>query len=114
MTGLGSLKKINPRTQWANEAINFTPWLAEDENIQLLAAELGIELEVESIEAAVGPYSADILARDTATGDFVVIENQLNKTDHDHLGKMITYAAFLGASAVVWLAPKFTDEHKKL
>lgn len=113
MTELGSIKKINPRTQWPNEAINFTPWLAEEENVQLLATALGIELEVESIEAAVGPYSADILARDTATGDYVVIENQLTKTDHDHLGKMITYAAFLGASAVVWLAPKFTDEHKK-
>ena len=72
-----------------------------------------MELEVESTEAAVGPYSADILARDTATAKYVVIENQLTKTDHDHLGKMITYAAFLDASAVVWLAPNFTDEHKK-
>ena len=113
LTDLGSLKKLNPRTQWPNEAVNFTPWLAEEENIQLLATALGIELEVESIEAAVGPYSADILARDTATGNYVIIENQLSKTDHDHLGKMITYAAFLGASAIVWLAPKFTDEHKK-
>jgi hypothetical protein len=74
---------------------------------------LGIELEVESTEVAAGPYSADILARDSATGDYVVVENQLGRTDHDHLGKSITYAAVLNATAVVWVAAEFTEEHKK-
>lgn len=62
---------------------------------------------------AVGPFAADILARDSATGNYVVIENQLNRTDHDHLGKSLTYAAALGAKTVVWIAPEFTDEHRK-
>lgn len=72
-----------------------------------------MELEVEHTEVAVGPYSADILARDSGSGDPVVIENQLGKTNHDHLGKAITYAAALGASTVVWIAPDFTEEHRK-
>lgn len=113
MAELGVLSKVNPRTEWKNEARDFTPWLAQEENIQRLGDALGIELEVENTEVAVGPFSADILARDTGTGDYVVIENQLEKTDHDHLGKMITYSAFLRASAAVWLAPHFTDEHRK-
>ncbi|HVM50315.1 MAG TPA: DUF4268 domain-containing protein [Candidatus Acidoferrum sp.] len=74
---------------------------------------LGLELEVEHTEVAVGPYSADILARDSGSGDPVVIENQLGKTNHDHLGKAITYAAALGASTVVWIAPDFTEEHRR-
>lgn len=112
--GLGALKSINVRTQWPDEAKDFTPWLAQEENIVLLGEALGIELEVENTEVDVGPYSADILALDTATGDFVVIENQLEKTNHDHLGKAMTYAAGLDASAVVWIAAKFTEEHHKV
>ena len=76
---LGQLKKVDIRSQWQNEAADFTPWLASDEGIVMLSDTLGIELEVEDIEVAVGPYSADILARDTATGGYVVIENQLEK-----------------------------------
>jgi hypothetical protein len=110
---LGALHKVNLRTYWQNEAYDFTPWLAAEENISMLSEALGIDLEVENTEVAAGPYSADILARDTITGDYVVIENQLGKTDHDHLGKAITYAAVLNASAVIWIAAQFTDEHKK-
>jgi len=110
---LGALCKVDLRTYWRNEASDFTPWLATEENIAMLAEALGIDLEVESTEVAAGPYSADILARDTVTGDYVVIENQLGKTDHDHLGKAITYAAVLNATAVIWVAGRFTDEHKK-
>ena len=110
---LGELHRVDLRIYWSNEAAEFTPWLASEENIAKLAEALGIDLEVESTEVAAGPYSADILARDTVTGDYVVIENQLGKTDHDHLGKAITYAAVLNASAVVWIAGQFTDEHKK-
>lgn len=110
---LGAIKNIDVRKVWAHEAQDFTPWLAEEENIRLLGDALGIELEVENTEVAVGPYSADILARETGTGSYVVIENQLEKTNHDHLGKIITYAAVLDASAVIWIAKEFTDEHHR-
>lgn len=111
--GLGTLTLRPVRTVWTNEARDFTPWLANEANIAALGQAIGVELEVEQVEAAVGPYSADILARDTGTGRFVVIENQLEKTDHDHLGKAITYASVLDAMAIVWVATQFTDEHQK-
>lgn len=108
---LGKLKTITPRKKWNNEARDFTPWLAN--NIEELNKTIGLELEVENTEVAVGPYSADILAKDTGTGKYVVIENQLEKTNHDHLGKSITYASVLDASSVIWIATNFTEEHKK-
>ena len=104
-------KQINPRKMWPNEAANFTPWLVE--NIAELGEKIGIELEVVGQEVAVGPYSADILAKDIDTDNYVVIENQLEKTNHDHLGKSITYASALGAKTIVWIATDFTEEHKK-
>jgi len=111
---LGTLSGVEVRKIWPSEAADFTPWLATEENIGLLSAAIGLELEVEHTEVAAGPYSADIVARDSATGNYVVIENQLQKTDHDHLGKALTYAAVLGAKTVVWIASTFTDEHKKV
>ena len=112
-TELGSLQLVDIRSLWPNEAADFTPWLARPENLAGLGAAIGIELEIEHSEVGVGPYSADIVARDSATGSYVVIENQLERTDHDHLGKAITYAAALDAGTVVWIAPEFTDEHRK-
>jgi hypothetical protein len=108
---LGTLKTISARCKWQYEARDFTPWLAD--NIKELNAAIGIELEVENTEVAAGPYSADILAKDSGTNQFVVIENQLEKTNHDHLGKALTYASVLDASTVVWIATEFTEEHKK-
>lgn len=110
---LGVMKLVDVRDYWRNEAQDFTPWLAKDENVHLLGEALGIELEVEDTEVSVGPYSADILARDTGGDDYVVIENQLGKTNHDHLGKAITYGAALNAAAIVWIASDFSDEHKR-
>ena len=110
---LGKLEQVNVREIWQNEARHFTPWLAEEENIQRLGDALGLELEVENTEVSVGPYSADILAKDIGNGKYIVIENQLGKTDHDHLGKAITYASALDASAIVWIASQFTEEHQK-
>ncbi len=104
-------KQISPRKMWPNEAVDFTPWLAE--NIEELAEKIGMELEVVGQEVSVGPYSADILAKDVNTGDYVVIENQLEKTNHDHLGKSITYASVLNAKTIIWVATNFTEEHKK-
>ncbi len=108
---LGILKNVATRLRWGNEARDFTPWLAQ--NINAINEAIGIELEVENIEVQCGPYSADILAKDTVTNKYVVIENQLEKTNHDHLGKAITYASVLDASTVIWIATNFTAEHKK-
>lgn len=108
---LGILSKANVRDVWKHEAHNFTPWLCE--NIEPLGKELGLLLEFVGREEAVGPYSADILAKDAGNDRYVVIENQLEKTNHDHLGKCITYSSVLDASAFIWLATEFTDEHKK-
>ncbi len=109
---LGRLEEIDLRTYWQREDTDFTPWLAREENMSMLGNALGVELEAQGTEVAVGPYSADILARDSA-GNYVVVENQLGKTDHDHLGKSLTYAAVLGCHTVIWVAPHFTDEHRK-
>jgi hypothetical protein len=108
---LGILKTVAVRQKWTSEARDFTPWLAQ--NIKSLNEALGLELEVENIEVQCGPYSADILAKDTGTDKYVIIENQLEKTNHDHLGKAITYASVLDASIIVWIATDFTEEHKK-
>ena len=76
---LGRLEKLDLRAYWKKEATDFTPWLAMEENIQLLSETIGIELEVQSQEESVGPFSADILCKDTINDHFVLIENQLEK-----------------------------------
>jgi hypothetical protein len=109
---LGRLEKVELRNYWKKEDRDFTPWLAQEENIQLLSETIGIELEVQSQEEGVGPFRADILCMDTANNHFVLIENQLEKTDHTHLGQLMTYAAGLDAVSIVWIAQKFTEEHR--
>jgi Domain of unknown function (DUF4268) len=109
---LGKLEKVNLRDVWNGESSDFTPWLAEEENIRLLGEAIGLELAVEAVEKSVGPFSADILCKDTATDSWVVIENQLEKTDHSHLGQILTYAAGLEASTLIWVAQRFTEEHR--
>lgn len=110
---LGSFESVDPRTIWKSEASDFTPWLATVEGIGQLAEAIGIELEVDNTEVAVGPYSADVLARDVGTGRPVIVENQLARTDHSHLGQLLTYASALEASAVVWVATDFSQEHQR-
>ena len=109
---LGQLQKIDVHQVWTHEAQDFTPWLAEEANIKLLGDTIGIELEVEAQEKDVGPFRADILCKDTATGNWVLIENQLERTDHSHMGQLITYAAGLKAVTIIWIASRFTDEHR--
>jgi hypothetical protein len=109
---LGRLEQVELRTVWQNEAGHFTPWLAADSNVDLLADALGLELELDSCERGVGPYRADIVCKDTTDGTLVLIENQLEKTDHTHLGQLMTYAAGLDAVTIVWIAERFTDEHR--
>ena len=112
MEKLGRLIKVSPREFWEDEAGDFTPWLAREENISLLSETIGVELEVEAQEKNVGPFRADILCKDTVTDNWVVIENQLERTNHTHLGQLLTYAAGLEAVTVVWIAERFTDEHR--
>ena len=112
MTTLGRLEKVELRDIWANEAGDFTPWLAQEDNIVLLGDTIDLELEVEAQEESVGPFRADILCKDTANNNWVLIENQLERTDHTHMGQLITYAAGLDAVTIVWVAQRFTEEHR--
>lgn len=109
---LGKIKKIDLRDIWASESSDFTPWLAKEENISLLGDAIGMDLEVESQEKNVGPFRADILAKDLVTNHFVLIENQLESTNHNHLGQIMTYAAGLDAFSIIWIAKAFTEEHR--
>jgi hypothetical protein len=109
---LGRLERVDVRDIWATEAAEFTPWLAEPDNIALLGEEIGIELECIAQEKYVGPFRADILCRDVNSDELVVIENQLERSDHGHLGQLLTYAAGLETASIVWLAPRFCAEHR--
>ncbi|MEM9762078.1 MAG: DUF4268 domain-containing protein [Pseudomonadota bacterium] len=113
MTVLSRITSVPPREIWSHEALEFTPWLAQPDNMALLADTLNLdEVEVEATEKDVGRFSADIVARDTS-GMLVLIENQLEATDHRHLGQVITYLAGLQSDAiVVWIATHFHEEHR--
>jgi hypothetical protein len=111
---VGRLERVSLRTIWSDEARDFTPWLATGDALALLKEVIGFDLELIGKEVAVGPYSADILAKSAIDESHkVIIENQLGKTDHDHLGKMITYAAGLGARTLIWVSDRFCDEHRE-
>ena len=105
------LEQVDLRTVWSHEAEGFTPWLAQADNLDLLGETLGLTLEVEAVEKSLGSFRADIVCREEA-GSYVLIENQLERTNHDHLGKLLTYAASLEAVTVVWLAATFREEHR--
>lgn len=113
MKKLGKLKYIDDlRTVWPNEAKDFIPWLAEEENIALLGEALNIDISVEETESSVGGYSLDILAIEDGTDNKIIIENELEETDHKHLGQLLTYASGKDAKIVVWVVKKARDEHK--
>ena len=110
MEGIGTLSRVDIREVWPDEARCFTPWLAE--NADLFGEALGMNLVHEQTEASVGKYSADLVFRDVDTENLVVVENMFGATDHDHLGKLIVYAAGLEVGYAVLLAPAFRDEHR--
>jgi hypothetical protein len=103
------LVDIAPRAAWSHEAYAFTPWLAD--NLERLSEAIGIPLELTGREVGVGRYSADILASNPSDGAVVLIENQLEPSDHTHLGQIMTYLAGLEAQVMIWLAPDFREEH---
>lgn len=105
------LEQVDLRKVWSREAEGFTPWLAQPDNLDLLGQTLGLTLELDAVEKALGSFRADIVCREEA-GTYVLIENQLERTNHDHLGKLLTYAASLEAVTVVWLAATFREEHR--
>ena len=109
---LGRLEPVELRDIWTSESAEFTPWLARPENLSVLGETLGIDLELEAQERSVGPFRADILCKDIATDSWVLVENQLERTDHSHLGQLLTYASGLEAVTIVWVAAQFTDEHR--
>ncbi len=109
---LGKFEKVDPREYWKDEAKDFTPWLAQEENLELLGSTIGLQIELENTEIQVGKYRADIIARDVNSERTIIIENQLEKTNHDHLGKIITYASGLSAEIVIWVCNAVTDEHR--
>ncbi|MDE0372760.1 MAG: DUF4268 domain-containing protein [Rhodospirillales bacterium] len=109
---LGTLARVDLREIWTTEASDFTPWLAQPENLAVLGDTLGIDLELEAQEQAVGPFRADILCKDSDSEAWVLIENQLERTDHTHLGQLLTYASGLEAVVIVWIAAAFTEEHR--
>ena len=112
MANLGKLERVGLREVWESEAQHFTPWLAKEDNLAELGRAIGLELELVAKEQNVGPYRADLVCKDALTQGYVLIENQLDKTNHGHLGQILTYAAGLGAKAVVWVAERFTDDHR--
>lgn len=109
---LGKLVRVELRDIWMSESSDFTPWLAREENLLILGETLGLELELEAQEKAVGPFRADILCKDIETNAWVLVENQLERTDHSHLGQLLTYASGLEAVTIVWIAARFTEEHR--
>lgn len=110
---LGKLKKVELREGWKHEASNFTQWLAQEENLALLGGEIGFDIKLLQTEAAVGSFNVDILAEEESTGRKIIIENQLEITNHDHLGKIITYASGYDAQIVVWVVKEAREEHRQ-
>jgi Domain of unknown function (DUF4268) len=109
---LGRLERVELRNIWLSEPSDFTPWLVLKENLDILGETLGLDLELEARERPVGPFRADILCKDIGTDRWVLIENQLERTDHIHLGQLLTYASGLEAVTIVWIAARFTEEHR--
>lgn len=109
---LGTLERVPLRTIWEHEAVDFTPWLADKTNIRLLGETLGIDIEVIEQERYVGQFRSDIYAKEVNTGALVLIENQLETTNHTHLGQIITYASGLETGIIIWVSPEVREEHR--
>lgn len=107
---MGKLESEDLRQAWSHEAHDFTPWLAE--NLDRLSGVIGLDLDLEGCEIKVGPYRADIVANDPSDGTRVLIENQLENANLQHLGQVLAYLAGLEAKVVVWIAKEFDQQHR--
>ena len=108
---LGKIKQVNLKDVFEKEDKDFTPWL--NENLNILGKKLNLDIIDSNIEESVGNFSCDIIARDSDSNKIIIIENQFGTTDHDHLGKILTYAAGKQAGVIIWIAENFREEHKK-
>lgn len=114
MIDLGKIEHITDlRTVWQHEAQDFSKWLAEEENLTLLSDTIGIDIVLNELESSVGGFSVDIFAEEESTGRKIIIENQLEDTNHDHLGKILTYASGKNAEVIIWIVKRARDEHKQ-
>lgn len=109
---LGTLQEVKVRDLWKHEQYDFSNWIAKEKNIEMLNDILGLTLVDVDKEVFVGAYRCDLVAKDETTGIKVIIENQLEPSNHDHLGKIITYASGLDAAVVVWIVTEAREEHK--
>lgn len=110
---LSKLNKVELRDVWGHEEFDFSNWLAQEENLDALSAEIGVDIKLVKTEANVGKYSVDILAEEEVSGRKIIIENQLEDTNHDHLGKIITYASGYDAEIIIWIVKDVREEHQK-
>lgn len=114
MPNLGTIRKISDlRTIWPHEAHDFTKWLAKEENLSALSEAVGIDIVLSETESSVGSFNVDIFAIEEGTSRKIIIENQLEDTNHDHLGKIITYASGKGAEIIIWIVKRARDEHRQ-
>jgi len=110
---LSKLNKVRLQDVWKHEALDFTNWLAKVESLAILSDEIGVDVKLIATEANVGKFNVDILAEEEVSGRKIVIENQYGVTDHDHLGKIVTYASGYDAEIIIWIVENVRDEHKK-
>lgn len=114
MKSLGTIKKIEDlRSVWPHEAHDFSKWVSQEENLSLLSESIGIDIVLEELESPVGGFNVDLFASEEGTGRKIIIENQLEDTNHDHLGKIITYASGKGAEIIIWIVKRARDEHRQ-
>ena len=109
---IGKLKEVDVRELWKHEQYDFSNWLAKSDNLEYLDDILGLTLTEIDKEVYVGPYRCDLVAKDETSGMTIIIENQLEATNHDHLGKIITYASGLDARVIVWIVKEAKEEHR--
>lgn len=112
MASIGKLIEVDVRELWRHEQYDFSKWLSKKENIEYLNEILGLTLVSVDNEVYVGPYRCDLVAKDETSGITVIVENQLESTNHDHLGKIITYASGLDAKVIVWIVKEAKEEHR--
>lgn len=110
MPEFSEFQRVKPRSIWHHEARDFTPWLVD--NLSFLARALNMELEFEAREKTIGEFRADLVCRNKVDNSRMVIENQLDRSDHSHLGQVLTYAAGLQAVTLVWISTEFRDSHR--